>query len=78
MRVPFIKKGYYADLVLIDPNSPWKATKENTLYKCKWSPFEGTTFKSKVKYTFVNGHLVFNNGKIDETKTGMRLNFDRQ
>ena len=74
----FIKKGYYADLVLIDPNSPWKATKENTLYKCKWSPFEGTTFKSKVKYTFVNGHLVFNNGKIDETKTGMRLNFDRQ
>ena len=73
----FIKKGFYADLVLIDPNSPWKATKENTLYKCKWSPFEGETFNSKVKYTFVNGHQVYNNGKIDETVTGMRLNFDR-
>jgi len=74
----FIKKGYYADLVLIDPNAPWTASKENTNYKCKWSPFEGTTFKSKVKHTFVNGHQVYNNGIIDETKTGMRLNFNRK
>ena len=73
----FIRKGYFADLVLIDPDSPWKATKKNTLYKCKWSPFEGTTFKAKVKHTFVNGHHIYNNGKIDESKTGMRLNFDR-
>ena len=73
----FIRKGYFADLVLIDPDSLWKATKKNTLYKCKWSPFEGTTFKAKVKHTFVNGHHIYNNGKIDESKTGMRLNFDR-
>lgn len=73
----FIKQGYYADLVLIDPDSPWEVTVENILYKCKWSPFEGTTFNSKVKYTFVNGHQVYKDGKIDETKTGMRLTFDR-
>ena len=73
----FIRKGYFADLVLIDPDSPWQATKENILYKCKWSPFEGTTFKAKVKHTFVNGHHVYNNGKIDESQTGMRIDFDR-
>ncbi len=73
----FIRNGYFADLVLIDPHSPWKATRENTLYKCKWSPFEGVTFKAKVKHTFVNGHHVFNNGLIDETKNGMRLKFER-
>ncbi|RLD25111.1 MAG: dihydroorotase, partial [Bacteroidetes bacterium] len=73
----YIRKGYYADLVLIDPDSPWKSSKENTLYKCKWSPFEGTTFKAKVKHTFVNGNHVYNNGNLDESKTGMRLIFDR-
>jgi len=73
----FIRKGYYADLVLIDPESPWKVERVNILYKCKWSPFEGHTFKAKVKHTFVNGFHVFNDGKIDESETGMRLMFER-
>jgi dihydroorotase len=73
----FIHKGYYADLVLIDPNSPWKVESGNILYKCQWSPFEGHTFKAKVKHTFVNGKHVFNDGKIDESQKGMRLMFER-
>lgn len=73
----FIRKGYFADLVLVDPNSPWKVTRENIHYKCKWSPFEGEMFKAKVKHTFVNGHHVYNDGEIDENKNGMRLIFNR-
>jgi dihydroorotase len=73
----FIRKGYYADLVLIDPNSPWKVELGNILYKCQWSPFEGHTFKAKVKHTFVNGNHVFKDGKIDESHKGMRLMFER-
>jgi len=73
----FIKKGYYADLVLIDPNAPWTATKENTLYKCGWSPFEGTTFQSKITHTFVNGHLIYNNGDFNDTIKGKRIEFNR-
>lgn len=74
----FIRKGYYADLVLIDISSPWTVTKDNILYKCGWSPFEGTTFYSKITHTFVNGHLVYKNGKFngDSTK-GKRLLFNR-
>lgn len=73
----FIKKGYYADLVLVNPNDAWTVTKKNILYKCGWSPFEGTTFKSKVSHTFVNGSLVYNNGVISEIKKGKRLLFNR-
>ena len=73
----YIREGYYADLVLVDPNDAWTVTKENLLYKCGWSPFEGTTFHSKVKKTFVSGHLVYNEGQFDESKKGMRLAFDR-
>ena len=73
----FIRKGYFADLVLVDPNSPWKVTRENIHYKCKWSPFEGEMFKAKVKHTFVNGHHVYNDGEIDENEKGMRLIFNR-
>ena len=55
----FIKEGYFADLVLVNPSNPQQVTKESVLYKCGWSPFEGTTFKSQVSHTFVNGELVY-------------------
>ena len=73
----FIREGFKADLVLIDLKSPWTVHKENILYKCQWSPFEGTTFKSKVTHTFVNGHIAYEYGSFDETSRGMRLTFDR-
>jgi dihydroorotase len=73
----FIRKGYYADLVLVDPQAPWTVHKENLLYKCGWSPLEGTTFRNKIVKTFVNGHLVFNHGEIDGSVKGMRLTFNR-
>ncbi len=73
----FIKEGFYADLVLVDTNSPWKVSKDNVLYKCGWSPFEGTTFSSKITHTFVNGTLMYNNGAFNETNKGKRLVFNR-
>ncbi|UMB59441.1 dihydroorotase [Lutibacter sp. A80] len=73
----FIKKGYYADLVLVDIASPWTVKKDNILYKCGWSPFEGTTFYSKITHTFVNGNLMYNNGKFNDTIKGKRLLFNR-
>lgn len=73
----YIREGYYADLVLINPNSAWTVTKENILYKCGWSPFEGETFQSKIEKTFVNGNLVYDDGKFDESNKGMRLHFTR-
>ena len=73
----FIREGYKADLVLINPTAPWTVNKENIGYKCGWSPFEGTTFKSRVTHTFVNGVLVFSNGKYNEEKVSERLTFNR-
>jgi dihydroorotase len=73
----FIREGYYADLVLVNPAMPWTVKKENILYQCKWSPFEGTNFKSRVTHTFVNGQLVYQNGKVNEIKAGKRLLFER-
>jgi len=73
----YIKKGYWADLVLVDLNAPWTVEKENIDYKCGWSPFEGTTFKSKVTHTFVNGHLAYIHGSFNEAEKGMRLTFER-
>ncbi len=73
----FIREGYFADLVLVDLNAPWTVEKSNILAKCGWSPFEGTTFHSKVTHTFVNGHIVYEDGKFDETQKGKRLTFDR-
>lgn len=73
----YIKKGYYADLVLIDTNNPWTVTRENLLYKCGWSPFEGTTFQSKISRTFVNGHLMYDQGKFNDTIKGKRITFNR-
>lgn len=73
----FIRKGYKADLVLVDLNSEYTVSKENIIYKCGWSPLEGTVFHSKVTHTFVNGFLAFENGKLSEEKHGERLLFDR-
>ena len=73
----FVKEGYYADLVLVDTNSPQTVDKENILYKCGWSPFEGTTFQSTVTHTFVNGHLIYNKGVFNDSIKGKRLIFNR-
>ncbi len=73
----YIREGYYADLVLIDANTEWTVSRENILSKCGWSPFEGETFHSRVLKTFVNGRLVYDEGKFDETAIGMRLSFNR-
>ena len=72
----FIREGYFADLVLIDLNNPWRVKKENILYKCGWSPFEGEIFNSKITHTLVNGHIAYANGKFDESSKGMRLTFN--
>ncbi|GGI55900.1 dihydroorotase [Winogradskyella haliclonae] len=73
----YIREGYYADLIITDLNNPWTVNKENILYKCGWSPFEGNTFKSRITHTFVNGQLVYNNFKVLNVKAGQRLTFDR-
>ncbi|MEI6583683.1 MAG: dihydroorotase [Chitinophagia bacterium] len=69
----FIREGYYADLVLVDMDAPWTVNKENILYKCGWSPLEGTLFNNQVTHTLVNGHLVFDRGIFDEAQLGMAL-----
>lgn len=73
----YIRKGYQADLVLVRPDSEWTVTTDCILSKCGWSPLEGHTFKWKVEKTFVNGHLLFNNGQIDENYRGQELIFER-
>ena len=72
----FIREGYKADICLVDPENPWTVSKENILYKCGWSPFEGFTFKSKVIKTIVNGNIIFDNGMINENHRGERLMFN--
>ncbi len=73
----FIKEGYYADAVLVDINAPWTVNKDNISYKCGWSPFEGTTFRSRITHTFVNGSLVYKNFKFYDVRHAQRLTFDR-
>ena len=73
----FIREGFKADLCLVNPNDTWTVSKENILYKCGWSPFEGTTFRSKVICTIVNGTLVYENGAFANDYRGQRLMFDR-
>lgn len=73
----FIREGYWADIAMVDLNSPWSVDKSNILYKCGWSPFEGTTFKSKITHTIVSGNLVYEGGKLIEGVNGKRLAFER-
>ncbi len=73
----YIRKGYKADLVIVDLNAPWAVNKENILYKCGWSPFEGTTFKSRVTHTLINGVIAYENLKFPNRTIGERLTFDR-
>ena len=72
----FIRKGYFADLVLVNPDSKWTVNKQNIEYKCKWSPFEGESFNNKIVKTFVNGNIVFDNGNFNENIKGKRLLFN--
>ena len=76
-RRGFLKEGYFADMVVVDTNAPWRVNKDNILYKCKWSPFEGEQFNSAVTHTFVNGHLAYENGVFSEVKCAERLTFER-
>ncbi len=73
----YIREGYHADLVMVDLNSSSTVTKENILYKCGWSPLENFTFPASITHTFINGHLVYDNGKWNESQMGQRLKFER-
>lgn len=73
----FIREGYWADLVLVNLNDPFKVTPLNIFYKCGWSPFDGQTFKASITHTFISGNLAYQNGKFMTNQTGKRLNFNR-
>jgi len=73
----YIRPGYQADLVLLNPECSWQVTNECIWSKCKWSPMEGQTFRSKVEKTFVNGTLVYNDGVVNDQYRGQALKFDR-
>jgi len=73
----YLREGYFADLVVVDPNKKLTVTKDNILYKCGWSPFEGETFDNSIDTTFVSGNIVYKNDKIVEGTNGMRLTFER-
>ena len=76
-RRGFIREGYYADLVEVNPKTPWTVSKENILYQCGWSPFEGTSFQSKVNRTWLNGHCAYDQGEFTPTGHGKRLTYLR-
>ncbi|MCL1937427.1 MAG: dihydroorotase [Candidatus Azobacteroides sp.] len=71
----YIREGYYADLVLVDPCQSWTVQADNLLYRCGWSPLEGETFSHKVVMTFVNGNLVYDNGRFNENYLGKELQY---
>ena len=73
----YIRKGYYADLVIVDRNKPYKVSKDNIAYKCKWSPFLGYQFTSAITHTFVNGEMVVNDGVLTGARNSKRLKFKR-
>ena len=73
----YIREGYFADLVIVDPGATTQASKKNILYKCGWSPLQGFEFPAAITHTFVNGQMVYGNGKWDESKKGERLKFER-
>jgi len=71
----YLREGYFADLVIVDPNKPYTVNKNNLLYHCGWSPFEGTTFQHTIESTFVNGNLVWNDGQLRVEQSGQRMTF---
>lgn len=73
----YLREGYFADLVLIDLNNPWSDSDTNILYKCGWSPFEGRSFKSRICKTWVNGNLVYDEGRFNDSIKGKRLQFEK-
>tara|TARA_A100001015_G_scaffold23498_1_gene26555 strand:+ start:2267 stop:3604 length:1338 start_codon:yes stop_codon:yes gene_type:complete len=73
----FLRKGYYADIVLIDINTPTLVTKDSLLYKCGWSPFEGQKFDNSIYKTILNGHVVYEDGKINSIPYGKKITFNR-
>ena len=73
----FLRKGYYADLVLVDLSHRWEVETDNILYKCKWSPFEGEAFTTRVTDTYIGGVPVYRNGVVDTRFRGKALEFSR-
>jgi dihydroorotase len=73
----FIREGYHADLVVVDPDRPFTVDRNSLHYKCGWSPFEGFRFPASVTHTFVSGHLAYAEGRFDDSRTGLRMEFDR-
>jgi dihydroorotase len=73
----FLREGYFADVVLVDPAKPHAVTQADVLSKCGWSPFEGYTFRSSIAATFINGHLAFHEGELDDNTRGRRLELAR-
>ncbi|WP_075591607.1 dihydroorotase [Labilibacter marinus] len=74
----YIREGYKADLVIVEPESKWTVAEGNLYSKCGWSPFEGQDFSHYVSHTFVNGHLAYHNGIFNDDKKGERLSFRKQ
>ena len=72
----FIRKNYFADIVIIDPKKNYTVDSNNILYKCGWSPFEGIKFNSQITHTFINGNLVYENGSINEDFRGKKISFE--
>ena len=73
----YIREGYYADLVVVDMNKPYRVTQNNILYKCGWSPLENFTFPASVEKTMVSGNMVYENGTVNASHRGQRLMFNR-
>ena len=73
----FLREGYHADIVILDPKADYTVSKNNLLYKCGWSPIEGTRFNTSIDSTIVSGHLAFHQDKFDESKIGSRLLFSQ-
>ena len=73
----FLRKGYFADIVIVEPDSPWAVSTQNILYKCGWSPMEGVTFNNRVVRTIVNGKTVYDRGSFDDGIRGIPLEFTR-
>ena len=73
----YVREGWYADLVIVDPNRPHRVTRDNVLYKCGWSPFEGHQFSASIDTTIVNGNVVFRDGSLTGLVAGQRLQFSR-